>query len=70
MGVAIIVNQSQGQLQQEMRNFNLMGHYIYFEIFINLFIQSNTLDLNWERFKAYTDKINRSKSQDIVFNFV
>jgi len=57
MGVAIIVNQSQGQLQQEMRNFNLMGYYICFVIFINLFIQSNTLDLKWIRFnlKAYTD---------------
>jgi len=61
MGVAIIVNQSQEQLYQEMRNFNLTGHYIYFEIFINLLIQSNTLDLKWKRFKAYTDKIKRTQ---------
>jgi len=55
-----------------MRNFNLMGYYICFVIFLNLFIQNNTLDLEWNWFslKAYTDKIKRSKSQDIIFNFI
>jgi len=61
MGVAIIVNQSQGQLQQEKRNLNLMGYYIFFVTFINLFIQNNTLDLKWKRIKAYTDKIKRTQ---------
>jgi len=55
-----------------MRNFNLMGYYIFFVIFIKLFIQSNTLDLKWKRLKmkAFTDKIKCCKSQDTIFNFV